>query len=246
MINGISSVEERFSNRERKGIRGRFRASRNRLPRYMDTITPQKISGWSVSDNAALPTKFIFPASTTIAPGGYLTLYANTATLDATGLYLGFQLDGDGEGVFLYDGANYTMHFDGSVNAVPPGVNVDAIFLLIDDFGDLILSFDVPTTIGPSTYEPSDLVRYAGGGFNVYVGPSGVPPNIAAADDVTGADETAGFRILSMDVPSDLTPSTGPATYLPGQLADRDGVEHRHDRLHRLEVVGRGGDQQRV
>jgi len=61
------------------------------------------ISGWSISDNADLPTKYVFGPGTTIAPDSYLVLYAAIADVGATGTYLGFQLDGDGDDLYLYD-----------------------------------------------------------------------------------------------------------------------------------------------
>jgi len=61
------------------------------------------LEGWSITDNPAIPTKYVFVAGTTIAPDSYLVLYAETADAGATGIYLGFDLDGDGQGVYLYD-----------------------------------------------------------------------------------------------------------------------------------------------
>ena len=61
--------------------------------------------------------------------------------------------------VIQFDGANYTLYFSGAAAGIPPGVNVDAVFLFHDDFGFLVLSFDVPTTIGAMTYQPADLLR---------------------------------------------------------------------------------------
>ncbi|MDZ4783978.1 MAG: lamin tail domain-containing protein [Planctomycetia bacterium] len=55
--------------------------------------------GMSLSDDASNPTKFIFPAMI-LQPGAYLTLYADRAA--TPGLHLGFGLDADGDGVFLY------------------------------------------------------------------------------------------------------------------------------------------------
>lgn len=126
------------------------------------------------------------------------------------------------EDVILYDGSNYFMFFDGSAAGVPPGVNVDAAFLETSDFGDLVISFDVPTTIALTTYAPSDLVRYNGlySLFNV----SGVAYSVALSDNATGADATSLVDLLAMDIPSDLSPSLGPVTYLPGDIAQWDGV----------------------
>jgi hypothetical protein len=73
---------------------------------YNDSLaTVADLSGWSISDNVDLPQKFVFPAGTTIAPGAYLTLYAGDPDplVAVTGIHLGFQLDGDGDDVSLYN-----------------------------------------------------------------------------------------------------------------------------------------------
>ena len=96
----------------------------------------------------------------------------------------------------------------------------------LHDLGDLILSFDVPTTIGAATYEPADLVRYAGGGFSLFFDGSASGSGVAISDNATGADESGGDPVLAIDIPSDLLPSTGPTTYVPGQIADWDGSNY--------------------
>ena len=59
--------------------------------------------------------------------------------------------------------------------------------------------------------------------------------NNVVENNLIGADETpGGSLILVFDVPSDLAPSVGPATYLPGQVARWDpglGTFDLHDTL---------------
>ncbi|NQU20500.1 MAG: lamin tail domain-containing protein, partial [Candidatus Nealsonbacteria bacterium] len=62
------------------------------------------LAGMSITDNAAAPRRFVFPADTALAPGEYLVLYADNPAL-TSGIHLGFSLRGDGEGVYLYDTA---------------------------------------------------------------------------------------------------------------------------------------------
>jgi hypothetical protein len=62
--------------------------------------TDVDISGWAISDDAAIPAKFVFPATTTIPAGGYLVLFAD-APDGNPGTHLGFSLDGDGENIVL-------------------------------------------------------------------------------------------------------------------------------------------------
>jgi hypothetical protein len=60
------------------------------------------VTGKSLTDDPLLPRKFVFPAGTTIAAGGYLTIQADTATT-APGLHTGFALDAEGDQVRLLD-----------------------------------------------------------------------------------------------------------------------------------------------
>ena len=67
----------------------------------------------------------------------------------------------DPRDVVRYDGAVFSLFFCGAAVGIPAGSNVDAVILLSSgDAGPLALSFDVPTVIGATTYEPSDLVIF--------------------------------------------------------------------------------------
>ncbi len=76
---------------------------------YNPRATAVDISGWAISDDAAAPAKFVFPATTSIPAGGYLVLFAD-APDGNPGTHLGFSLDGDGESVVLSspNGATWT------------------------------------------------------------------------------------------------------------------------------------------
>jgi len=126
----------------------------------------------------------------------------------------------DPRDVVRFDGAAYTLFFSGAAAGVPPGVDVDAVFLEGGDTGDLILSFDVPTTIAGAIYEPADLVRFSGGIFTVFFDASAATTPIPISTNVTAADQRAGSTLLAFDVPTTL----GGTTYLPGQIAAWDGV----------------------
>lgn len=58
------------------------------------------ISNWSLSDDGD-QRKFVFPANTTIAAGGYLVVWCDIAS--TSGLHSGFNLEADGETVAIYD-----------------------------------------------------------------------------------------------------------------------------------------------
>ncbi len=60
------------------------------------------LSGLSISDDPDRPRRFIFPPGTVIGPGSYLTLFADRGE-STSGIHLGFALDADGEGVYLFD-----------------------------------------------------------------------------------------------------------------------------------------------
>jgi hypothetical protein len=139
--------------------------------------------------------------------------------------------------VVRFDAVNgvYGPFFCGAAvaGAIPDGSNVDALYLDGSDAGDLIVSFDVPTTIGLFTFEPSALVRYTRvgpgcGGWSLV----GLEVDLAAvaatfhppAANVNGAALTAGLLLFTLDIPTDLAPSAGPPTYLPGQIVSWDGL----------------------
>ncbi len=136
----------------------------------------------------------------------------------------------------------YSFHFCGGsvIGAVPLYANVDAVYTDASsggDSGDLILSFDVPTSIAGTTFDPADLVRYTrtvipggcsdwqlvGVEFDASAAGAGIPVNY----NVIGADRIAGETVLVLDIPGDLVPTTGPATYIPGNVVAWDGVSFK-------------------
>jgi hypothetical protein len=130
------------------------------------------------------------------------------------------------EDVVRFDGATFSMLFDGSAQGVPPGSNVDGVALLGSDPGDLLLSFDVPTTLAAVTYDPADVVRFSGGTFSLYFDASAAGAGVALSDNATAMDEAGGLPVLGFDVPADLSPSTGPPTYVAGQIAEWNGLTY--------------------
>ncbi len=63
---------------------------------------PADLSGARLSDDAADPARFVFPAGTSIPAGGYLIVVADNNT-GGTGPHTGFALSGGGEELSLYD-----------------------------------------------------------------------------------------------------------------------------------------------
>ena len=81
-------------------------------PKFADWIeilnpgaTPVNLANWSLSDSSANPTKFIFPAGTTLNPGAALIVIADNRVAPAGASYLHamFNLASDGEFVGLYN-----------------------------------------------------------------------------------------------------------------------------------------------
>jgi hypothetical protein len=134
----------------------------------------------------------------------------------------------------------YTICFSGAAAGVPPGTNVDSVYLQGGDTGDLIVSFDVPTDIppfiGPTAFEPSDLVQFAPivpgiicpgwaivAANPVLDGTTTLPP-IPITTSTDGGDSLPTGNVLAFDVPTDLPPFAGPAAFTPGDLVEWDAV----------------------
>ncbi|MBN2592351.1 MAG: lamin tail domain-containing protein [Sedimentisphaerales bacterium] len=75
---------------------------------YYDGPSSMNLSGMSITDNPNDPRKFVFSAGTSVQPGGYLRLFADSDTA-SSGIHLGFALDGDGENLYLYDGSGQLL-----------------------------------------------------------------------------------------------------------------------------------------
>ena len=60
------------------------------------------LANWSLTDDGN-PRKFVFPAGTVLAAGGYLRVWCDAATNSAPGLHTDFALGSGGESLFLWD-----------------------------------------------------------------------------------------------------------------------------------------------
>lgn len=68
---------------------------------HNDGATPIDLSGMMLSDDPTFPAKYLFPAGTAIAPGEYLTLYAD-ANSTSPDVKLKFGLNGSGDAIYLF------------------------------------------------------------------------------------------------------------------------------------------------
>ena len=127
--------------------------------------------------------------------------------------------------VRLGGGGGFAPFFCGAPSGVPAGVDVDAAYQPSVGISPLVVSFDVPVTLGATTIDPADLVRYVpvGGCTWSFAGisfdASAAAPPVAVPSNVTAADRRGAAEILGFDVPTTL----GAATFLPGELVSWNG-----------------------
>jgi hypothetical protein len=63
------------------------------------------LAGLGLTDDPAVPFKYVVPAGTRLSPGAFLVLAGDDATLES-GLHLGFALKQEGDGLYLFDRAD--------------------------------------------------------------------------------------------------------------------------------------------
>ena len=73
---------------------------------YNNASTTADISGWMLSNDIDALGKFVFPSGTTIAPYGYLIVWAIGSELPPAeaGLYASFKVSASGEDILLANG----------------------------------------------------------------------------------------------------------------------------------------------
>jgi hypothetical protein len=122
--------------------------------------------------------------------------------------------------VFWDGGVVYAPYaaYGGALALIPLGSNVDAV--LLDQTAAVVVSFDVPTTIGTVTYDPADLVRYNGVTFDAIPYFDASAAGIPVTTNLTAGDRTGMLTVFSLDVPT----TVGLATYLPGVILSWNGA----------------------
>ncbi len=73
----------------------------DRIELYNLSEQPVNLTGWSLTDAATSPRKFVFPAGTVIGPSQFLAVTADDPS--GPGLFTGFGLKGNGDSVTLFD-----------------------------------------------------------------------------------------------------------------------------------------------
>lgn len=193
---------------------------------YLTTDVPATLGGVAVtpsdivrSDPDQYSLAWILPPGTPVNAiyrmdgAGYLLSFAWPTALCGTTY--------ESRDVIRYDGANCIMMLDGSAAGIPWGSAVDAVSTRGGDYGELIVSFDAPTTLGPFTFQPADLARWDGFGFTYFMDFTNTSPAVPRSSNVTGADLRGGATIITFDVPTTL----GANTFQPGELVSWDGMK---------------------
>ncbi len=98
--------------------------------------------------------------------------------------------------VVAWNGATHSIRFDGSVQGIPSGVQIDAIGTTTND--GLVLSFDTDVSLpGGITAADEDLVKVVGSTYTMVLDGSAV--GMDRALDVDGAQDIGGAYLVSFD-----------------------------------------------
>jgi hypothetical protein len=193
---------------------------------YLTTDSPAALGGvaaapWDIvrSDPDAYTLKLSLPPQLSVNALHKMDGAGWVVSLGAPGSLCGTMYDP--RDVIGYDGASCILLLNGGAAGIPLGSSVDAVTFRGGDFSELVVSFDVPTTIGGITFEPADLVRWNGFVFTHFLDASALSPPVPASTNVTGADLRGVSIILAFDVPTTL----GVFTYQPGELVYWDGMK---------------------
>ena len=198
-----------------------------------DTVALSSLFPWTVTayDGTAYSSVLSVPGQVALdglqrRDGAGDWLFSLEAASNLTGLLASAA---DPRDVLAYDGptGTYSVLLCGAAAGIPAYANVDAIVQDGDD-GPLLLSFDVPTTLGTTTYDPADLVRFdrTGGTCGSWVVAPGPPPfdgstaGLPLSANVVGADSVVGGFVLAFDAPV----TVGAATHPPGRLLRWNGI----------------------
>ena len=87
---------------------------------YNEGTSTVALGGMRLTDDPADPNKFSFPPNTSLAPGAYLQLYASNPSHTGD-FHLGFALDQEGDGVYLF---NSTANGGALLDSVPFGLQL--------------------------------------------------------------------------------------------------------------------------
>jgi len=127
--------------------------------------TTVDLAGKSLSDDPLLPRKYVFPAGTTLAAGGFLLVYA-ASNNGAPGLHTGFALDAEGDQVRLYES---TTAGGGLIDSIQFGFQIPNHSLSRTGPAATIWALTIPTP-GAANASPTALAGPAGLKLNEWAG----------------------------------------------------------------------------
>ncbi len=127
--------------------------------------TTADLAGRSLSDDPLLPRKYVFPAGTTLAAGGYLLVYADSNNADP-GLHTGFALDAEGDQVRLYEN---TTAGGGLIDAIQFGFQIPNHSVSRTGPAATIWTLTAPTP-GAANASPTALAGPSGLKLNEWAG----------------------------------------------------------------------------
>jgi hypothetical protein len=102
MMNANGVVINEFVAQNNSGVQDEVGEFEDWIELYNTNSTPIDLSGFFLSDNAAIPDKWTFPTGTIIPANGYLIVWADDEALDGP-LHAAFRLSALGESVVLSD-----------------------------------------------------------------------------------------------------------------------------------------------
>ena len=92
---------------------------------YNPSVQTLNLGGFSLTDDPSQPRRYVFPADTMLAPGGYLIVWCDSQT-NAPGLHAGFALNSEGESVSLFNASTGLLdHVDFGLQ--PPDLSLGRV-----------------------------------------------------------------------------------------------------------------------
>src|SRR5512143_3257949 len=153
----------------------------------------------------------------------------------------------DRDDVVQYDGAGYSVFFDGAAAGVPAGARIDAIgWRRQGGVASLLLSFDVTVALPGVTAEDEDVVAWAGGAWTLAFDGSaaGISPELDVdgfdRDPVTGtvyASFDGSGRLSGVDFDDDDVLAWNGSTWTLALAGDLVGPSFAAGDLDALAVV---------
>jgi hypothetical protein len=146
--------------------------------------------GLGLAPLGALPSAADLAAYHVLANGEQLLAFDTTVSLPGG-------LTAEPRDVVRYNGATYSLEFNGAANGVPNGTQVDAVSVL--NGGDLLLSFDTTVVLSGLSVDDEDLVRFDGSTFSLFF--DGSVEGVSTALDLDAAHhiDANGHLLLSFD-----------------------------------------------